>query len=88
MVFLLREKLVFTESAVIGGQDERNIRMSDATKPDYGSGPYLVLMAAAIRLARLDLANPALEAEARAWLRSDLVSLFADCIGYEGVFDA
>ena len=56
--------------------------------PDYGSGPYLALMAAAVRLARRDLANPTHSAEAREFLRSDLVALFADCIGYDGDFDA
>lgn len=56
-------------------------------KADYGSGPYLALMVQAVRLARLDLANPVYSAEARAFLRSDLVRLFAECLGYEGAFD-
>lgn len=56
--------------------------------PDYGSGPYLLLMGAAIELARRDLAEPDLRAEALAFLQGDLVALFADCLGYEGSFSA
>lgn len=58
------------------------------SEPDYGSGPYLALMAQAVRLARLDMANPVYSVEARAFLRSDIVALFSECLGYEGVFDA
>ena len=56
-------------------------------EPDYGSGPYLALLARLVRLARLDIGHPARSVEAREWLRSDLVVLFADCLGYEGGFD-
>lgn len=58
------------------------------SEPDYGSGPYLALMARAVRLARLDVASPVYSVEAKAFLRSDLVALFAECLGYEGGFDA
>jgi hypothetical protein len=34
------------------------------------------------------MADPAYSAEARAFLRSDIVALFADCLGFEGEFDA
>ena len=57
------------------------------SEPDYGSGPYLALMAQAVRLARSDMADPAFSAEARAFLRSDIVALFAECLGFEGEFD-
>jgi hypothetical protein len=57
------------------------------SEPDYGSGPYLALMARAVRLARLDVANPVYSVEARAWLGSDVVALFAECLGYKGDFD-
>lgn len=57
------------------------------SEPDYGSGPYLHLMARAVRLARSDVANPVFSAEARVFLRSDMVALFAECLGYEGDFD-
>jgi len=67
---------------------ELDARQTCGSEPDYGSGPYLLLMARAIRLARLDAANPVYSVEARAFLKSDLVALFAECIGYEGVFDA
>jgi hypothetical protein len=70
------------------GDADVNARYSVGGEPDYGSGPYLTLMARAVRLARLDMANPALAAEARAFLRSDIVALFAECLGYEGSFDA
>lgn len=57
-------------------------------EPDYGSGPYLALMARMVRLARLDMASPVYSAEALVYLRSDIVALFAECLGYEGEFDA
>jgi hypothetical protein len=44
-------------------------------------------MARAVRLARLDVANPVYSVEARAWLGSDVVALFAECLGYKGDFD-
>lgn len=59
---------------------------SHGTRPDYGSGPYLSLMAEAVGLARRDLADPLYSADAREFLLGDLVALFADCIGYEGSF--
>jgi hypothetical protein len=67
---------------------EPNALFSVGNEPDYGSGPYLALMARAVRLARLDMANPVYSAEAREWLGSDMVALFAECLGYEGGFDA
>ena len=67
---------------------ELNSLTAAGSEPDYGSGPYLALMARAIRLARLDMANPVYSVEAQAFLRSDLVALFSECIGYEGGFDA
>ena len=62
-------------------------RLFVGNEPDYGSGPYLALMAQAVRLARSDLANPVFSADARAFLNSDVVALFAECLGYEGKFD-
>jgi hypothetical protein len=59
---------------------------SIGSEPDYGSGPYLALMARAVRLARLDMANPVFSADARMFLGSDIVALFAECLGYEGDF--
>jgi len=70
------------------GDGEVNIHFLHGSEPDYGSGPYLHLMARAVRLARLDMANPVFSADARAFLRSDIVSLFAECLGYDGEFDA
>lgn len=67
------------------------------TRPDYGSGPYLALVAAAIRLARHDLADQKLSEGALAFLRNRPyqgrepgidVTLFGECIGYRGTFDA
>jgi hypothetical protein len=68
--------------------DEADAQFSAGSKPDYGSGPYLLLMAYAVRLARLDMASPVYSVEARTFLNSDLVALFAECLGYEGGFDA
>jgi hypothetical protein len=68
--------------------DEPSALTSTGSEPDYGSGPYLALMARAVRLARLDAANPVYSVEAKAFLGSDLVALFAECLGYEGGFDA
>lgn len=56
------------------------------SRPDYGSGPYLLLMASAVRLARRDLADPDLRDGAREFLDGDLVALFSDCLGYGGTF--
>ena len=55
-------------------------------RPDYGSGPYLQLMAAAVSLARRDMSNPLYSAECQSFLTGDLVGLFADCLGFEGSF--
>ena len=55
-------------------------------RPDFGSGPYLALMASAIELARRDMSNPLYSTECRSFLTGDLVALFAECIGYEGSF--
>lgn len=55
-------------------------------RPDYDSGPHMLLMAAAVKLARQDMSNPFYSAECRSYLTGDLVALFADCLGYEGSF--
>ena len=55
-------------------------------RPDYGSGPYMLLMAAAVELARRDMSNPLYSAECRSFLTGDLVALFAECLGFEGSF--
>ena len=54
---------------------------------EYGRGPYLELMASAVRLARRDLSNPGYAESASEWLRGPLVALFAECIGYGGSFE-
>lgn len=54
------------------------------SQPDYDSGPYLALMAAAVRLARLDLADPLYSEECMSFLTGDLASLLAECLHYEG----
>jgi len=59
---------------------------SHGFRPDYDSGPHLTLMAAAVRLARQDMSNPLYLAECRSFLTGDLVTLFAECLGYEGSF--
>jgi hypothetical protein len=55
-------------------------------RPDYGSGPHLLLLTAAVKLARRDLSHPFFSAGAREFLNGSLVALFADAIGYEGSF--
>jgi hypothetical protein len=54
---------------------------SHGYRPDYGSGPHLELLAAAVGLARQDLSNPFYLADAREFLLGDLVALFAECLG-------
>jgi hypothetical protein len=61
---------------------------SHGTHPDYGSGSHLLLVGAMVELARRDLADPDLRAEALAFLQGDLVALFAECLGFEGSFSA
>lgn len=56
------------------------------SQPDYDSGPHLALMAAAVRLARLDLADPLYFEECLAFLKGDLVGLLAECLHFEGSF--
>lgn len=73
----------FVESAV-----EAGALGSHGFAPDYGSGPYLLLMGAAVELARRDLSDPLYSAEAREFLEGDLVALFADVLGFEGSFSA
>ena len=60
-----------------------------------GSGPYLALVGAMVRLARQDLAHPIHSDEARAFLLTRPfegrevgveVDLFAECLGYGGSF--
>lgn len=64
-------------------------------RPDYGSGPYLALVAALVGLAVRDLADPNHSEEARAFLKGEPfrgypveidVDLFASVLGYEGSF--
>jgi hypothetical protein len=76
------------EEAVIAAELEGELEAHFVVggEPDYGSGPYLSLMARAVRLARLDMANPVFSADARLFLGSDIVSLFAECLGFEGDF--
>jgi hypothetical protein len=75
------------EAVIVAEWSEPDALVTVGNEPDYGSGPYLALMARSVRLARLDVANPVYSADARAWLRSDIVALFADCIGFRGAFD-
>lgn len=65
-------------------------------QPDHGSGPFLELVAASIRLAHRDLEDPKHSEEARAFLRGEPyegspvgidLDLFAECIGYGGTFE-
>lgn len=56
-------------------------------RPDYGSGPYLRLCCAVVRLARRDLCDARFSAEAREFLdESDLVDVFAECLEFGGTF--
>lgn len=55
-------------------------------RPDYGSGPYMALMASMVSLARRDMSNPLYSAECRSFLTGPLVALFAECLGFEGSF--
>jgi hypothetical protein len=55
-------------------------------RPDYGSGPHMLLLADVVSLARRDMSNPLYSAECRSFLTGDLVALFADCLGFEGSF--
>lgn len=63
-----------------------SIRTLSLDTPDYGSGPHMRLVTAAVILARRDLATPRLAGDARAFLDGSLVALFSDCVGYEGAF--
>lgn len=73
------EDIAFLGPTTVGGEHGR---------VDYGSGPHMALVAAAVRLARQDLSHPRYSDEARVWLRtSPLVELFAECIGYGGSFE-
>lgn len=72
---------------IVTYDDELDTRFTVGNEPDYGSGPYLALVARAVRLARSDMANPVFSAGAKAFLGSNLVALFAECLGYEGGFD-
>jgi hypothetical protein len=53
---------------------------------DSDSGPYLLLMAAAIKLARSDLDNPVYSEDATLFLSGELVHTFSEAIGYGGDF--
>lgn len=57
---------------------------ANGSQPDYDSGPYLALMAAAVKLARLDLADPLYSEECMSFLTGDLAQLLAECLHYEG----
>lgn len=50
------------------------------------AGPYLCLVAAAVRLARRDFYDPTYSDEVRAFLVGPLVETFAECIGFGGSF--
>ena len=63
---------------------------------DHGSGPYLLLVAAMVRLARRDLGHPYLSVGARAFLRGEAYQLrapgvdlriFAECVGFRGSWE-
>jgi hypothetical protein len=65
------------------------------TRPEYGSGPHLALMGAAVRLARRDLEDPEHSEEAKAFLLGQPydgspvgveIDLFGECLGYGGSF--
>ena len=57
---------------------------SHGYRPDYGSGSYMLLVAAAVDLARRDLSDPLYSASASWFLKySDLVELFAECLGID-----
>jgi len=43
----------------------------------------MALMASAVGLARQDRSDPLYSADALAFLKSDLVALFADCLGID-----
>lgn len=70
----------------LAGTIENEGFTSAGNRPDYGSGSYLWLMAAAIDLARRDMSNPSFSEECRSFLEGDLVALFSECIGYEGTY--
>jgi len=62
----------------------------------HGSGPYMMLVASMVRLARRDLADPELSVGAKAFLRGEPykgiepeidLGLFADLLGYGGRWD-
>ena len=61
--------------------------VSTGFRPDYGSGPHLLLIGAAVELARRDLADPLYQADAREFLRGELVALFGECLGTTRSFD-
>ena len=63
------------------------------SRADHGSGPHLLLVAAMVKLARRDLADPYLSVGARAFLRGDSfegrepgidLDLFAELLSYGG----
>lgn len=57
---------------------------SHGYRPDYGSGSYLLLVGAMVELARRDLSDPLYSASASWFLKySDLVELFAECLGID-----
>jgi hypothetical protein len=57
---------------------------TSGSQPDYDSGPHLMLMAAAVKLARLDLADPLYSEECMSFLTGNLTALFAECLHFEG----
>lgn len=65
---------------------QANVLAVSGFRPDYGSGPHMALMAAAVGLARRDMSNPLYSAECQAFLTGPLVALFAECLGFEGSF--
>lgn len=69
------------------------VGVTSGGRPDYGSGPHLLLIGAVVGLAVRDLDDPRRSDEARAFLHGQPyrgrpvgidLEQFADCIGYEG----
>lgn len=63
----------------------KGLEMSlSGSQPDFDSGPHMMLLAAVVKLARLDLADPLYTEECKSFLTSDLARLLADALHYEG----
>jgi len=77
-------------------EDDFVMEVGGMPRAEHGSGPHLLLVAAMVKLARRDLASSSHSVGARAFLRGETfalrppgidLDLFAECIGYEGVWD-